>query len=385
MKILQITAFYPPSLGGIQLFVQSLSKSLVEIGHQVDVLTINTEYVVPEEITPHGIRIQRCKQDFNYHRGLFSLEFFFRMLASRAYDIFHIHVPFPYGLEVAVLSSKLSGIPIVATHHGQGLHGNIMYTAIAGSYSIFSRVISFRLLNTIVFLTRSYAQSIWLPNGLRQKIRIVPTGADLDTFLPARNGYQIRKKYAVPESSPLLIFVGHLGKTNRYKGIDILIKALNKVLKEVEDVKLLIIGGGDWLPELKSLSRKLNLEDAIIFAGPVENQFLPDYYAAADVFVLPSLRGPENSPVVLFEAMASGLPAIASDLPGVNEIVRQEETGVLVEPRNTLELSAAIVRVLLDTDFQSSAGKKARIFAERYSWDQCAQDMKILYRELING
>jgi glycosyltransferase involved in cell wall biosynthesis len=384
MKILQITGFYPPSLGGIQLFVQSLCKSLVEIGHHVDVLTINTENVVQDEITPQGIKILRCKLDFNYHRGLFSQEFFHRMLASKGHDIYHVHIPFPYGHEAAVLSSKLNNIPLVATHHGQSLHGNIIYTAIAGSYSIFSRAISFRFLDRIVFLTNSYAQSIWLPDGLHNKIRIVPTGADLDTFLPARNGYQIRQKFGIPNSSPLLIFVGHLGKTNRYKGIDYLIRAFKKVLKEVEEVKLLIIGGGDWLPELKSLSGKLELNNAIIFTGPIENHHLPDYYAAADAFVLPSIRGPENSPVVLFEAMASGLPVIATDLPGVNEIVRPEETGLLVEPRNIPELKTALVRVLSDPDFQSSAGKKARVLAESYSWHQCAHDMENIYGELLD-
>ena len=384
MKILNITGFYPPSLGGIQLFVQSLCKSLAEIGHHVDVLTINTENNAQNETTPQGIKILRCKLDFNYHRGLFSREFFYQMLNSKGYDIYHVHVPFPFGNEVAVLSSKLNNIPIVATHHGQSLHGNITYTAIAGSYSIFSRVISFQFLDSIIFLTRSYAQSIWLPNGLRNKIRIVPTGADLDTFLPARNVNLIRKKFGISENSSLLIFVGHLGKTNRYKGIDYLIRALKNVLNEVEFVKVLIIGGGDWLPELKSLSGKLKLNDAIIFTGPVENHYLPDYYSAADVFVLPSIRGPENSPVVLFEAMASGLPVIATDLPGVNEIVQHGETGLLVEPRNIPELSAALVRILSDSDFQSSTGKKARKLAESYSWHQCAHDMENIYGELLN-
>ena len=182
----------------------------------------------------------------------------------------------------------------------------------------------------------------------------------------------------------MLIFVGHLGKTNRYKGIDYLIRAFKKVLKEVEEVKLLIIGGGDWLPELKSLSGELELNNAIIFTGPIENHHLPQYYAAADAFVLPSIRGPENSPVVLFEAMASGLPVIATDLPGVNEIVRPEETGLLVEPRNIPELKTALVRVLSDPDFQSSAGKKARVLAESYSWHQCAHDMENIYGELLN-
>jgi glycosyltransferase involved in cell wall biosynthesis len=385
MRILQITPFYPPSLGGTQYFVQGLSRGLIRRGHEVDVLTINTETVEPLETDSEGINVRRCALNASYYRGLVSIEFALRLLKAEDFDLYHVHVPYALGLELATVASRRNRKPLVATHHGQGIRGDPLYTLIAGSYSLFSRAISLRGPHCIIFLTQSYADSLWLPRAVRRRVRIVRTGANISSFSPDHDGACVRRRHQIGEEVPLVLFVGSLRAGNQYKGVGHLIRALPEVKRRVKNVRLMIVGGGRLLPELKELASHLEITDAIVFTGSVKNDLLPRYYSAADTFVLPSIAGPENSPVVVFEAMASGKPVVASGLPGVCEIVQHEETGLLVPPRDINALAAALVRVLTDPDFRSSAGRKARARAKGHSWDHCAAQMETIYKELVHG
>lgn len=385
MRILQVTAFYPPSLGGVQFYVQRLSQSLVGRGHQVEVLTVNTESALSYERCPDGMTIRRCTLDASYRRGLVSIELYRRLMAAKSDDLYHVHVPFPLGVEMTVLASRWNSMPLVATHHGQGIQGDPLYSLTAGSYSVLSRAISFRGLDRLVFLTRSYADSLWLPRPVRQQIEIVPTGADISRFSPTQDGSEVREQYGLGPETPLVLFVGSLQVGNGYKGVDHLIQAVPTIRGLAPGARVMIVGGGGLLPQLKEQTRQMGLNGTVVFTGAIENARLPQYYAASNLFVLPSVPGgSENSPLVLFEAMASGKPAVASRLPGVCEIVQDGETGLLVPPAEPDELAAAVARLLNDDGFRSAAGLRARAAAERYSWDDCARRMEEIYRELID-
>ncbi len=383
MKILQITPYYPPSLGGIQFFVQSLSRHLECLGNDIDILTINTDQAEAVERTPEGVLIRRCKLDLSLYRALISGGFLQRLLTSDGYDIYHIHIPFHIGLEAAVIASKRNHIPLVATHHGQGLNGSPIYTILASSYCWMCQAFSLRGVDRLIFLTPSYAQSIWLPESVRQRTRIVQTGTEVNQFSPNHDGCQIRSRYGLDAHLPLILFIGYLGLSNRYKGVDYLIKSLVKVREEVSNVKLMIVGDGNWIPQLKSLTGTLYLENNVIFTGPIDNQHLPGYYAAADVFALPSISGPENSPVVVFEAMASAKPVVASNLPGVRDIVQDGKTGLLVPPKDSDQIAQALLKFISDREFARMAGRNARKQVESYSWHHCVQEMIAIYRELL--
>ena len=254
MKILQLTAYYPPSIGGIQYYVQSLSHYLSSKGHQVDILTINTEQSKALESTAEGVNVRRCKLDLSLYRALMSREFNQALMSATNYDAYHIHIPFHVGLEVAAAASKQNKIPLVATHHGQGLVGSPAYTLMAGSYSWLSRMLSLQGVDRTIFLTPSYAQSLWLPKPIRKRMRIVRTGADIERFSPHYEGKQIRQKYQIAQNAPLILFVGSLHKANRYKGVDYLLHAMRIVTEIIKDAKLMIVGGGELLAETASLN-----------------------------------------------------------------------------------------------------------------------------------
>ncbi|MBV7330766.1 glycosyltransferase family 4 protein [Chloroflexi bacterium TSY] len=351
MRILQITAYYPPDIGGIQYFVQNLSRALTQRGHDVDVLTVKTDSGPEVEKTDDGVFVRRCKLDLNLYRAVVSRKFIGRLMTSSGYDAYHIHIPFHLGLETAALAARRHKTSLVATHHGQGIDGSLLYRAIAQTYNLFCHSISLRTVDRTVFLTESYRCSFWLPQTVEKRVRIVRTGAEIQSFGAEADGGSIRQKYNIPQRVPLILWVGRLHRANRYKGVDYLLRAMQQVLAYMPEARLLVVGDGELLPELKNMASELTLDSAVIFAGAINNADLPAYYAASDLLTLPSISGPENAPVVVFEAMAAGKPVIASDIPGVCEIVEHQQSGLLVPPRDVDALSQGIVQVLQDRRF----------------------------------
>jgi glycosyltransferase involved in cell wall biosynthesis len=217
---------------------------------------------------------------------------------------------------------------------------------------------------------------------IRERVKIVKAGIDTQTFSPLNDGSTLRVKLGFDDSDIVLLFVGALGKYCRYKGVDYLIKAAHLARKRNSSVKLVVVGGGELVSELKQLAQELNLEEDIIFTGAVPNEQLPSYYAMCDIFVLPSISGPESFGIVVVEAMASGKPAIVSDLPGVRDVIKNEETGLKVPPKDTQALSQAILRLIEDDDLRSRMAQNARKEVESLSWQRCAREMDAIYKEL---
>jgi len=382
MKILQITPFFYPVVHGGVTYIVNLSRNLSQRGHQVDILTVNTENSLKEELIDGNIRIYRCPLNFRYNKGLISLDFARQLFQAKDYDIYHIHIPFALGLEVALAASKSNRIPLIATHHGDGTVTDALYSIIAKLYSRFSRSISFEYVDRLIFLTQSYSESLWLSPKARKKVEIVRPGVDINIFSPSNSDAGLRAKFGFSDEDKVLLFVGSLVKYNRYKGVDYLIKAMRQVCDVSNHAKLVIVGGGELVPELKNLTQELNLEQDVIFTGPVPHEQMPPYYAACDIFVLPSISGPESCGLVVLEAMASGKPAIVSDLPGVRDNIKEwRTTGIKVSPKNVDELAHAIQRLVEDDRIRNEMAHNARAEIENYSWQKCAAEMEAIYRQ----
>lgn len=360
--------------------MRNLSRTLTERGHTVDILTVNTESVEAQEARPEGT-VYRCGLDFSYHRGLISRELIAELFRRRSYDIIHVHIPFPLGLEIAALAARRNHIPLVVTHHGTGGKDDRLYTLIAGMYDRVYRRASLRLANRIVFLTESYRREVALAPKVRERTRIVRTGADTDAFSPAIDGAPVRSRYGFRHDDVVALWVGSLNEHNRYKGLNFLLDAI--AIDAETQLKLLIVGEGPLKDELCAQAVQLGIDERIRFAGAIDNSNLPGYYAAADLFTLPSVQGPENSPVVVFEAMASGKPVVASNIAGVCEIVEHECTGLLVAPRDTTTLAAALGRLVKECELREQLGHTARAKALEHSWRRAALQVEQIYDESI--
>lgn len=183
------------------------------------------------------------------------------------------------------------------------------------------------------------------------RVHVVPNGVDVRRYR-LRQQASARARLALGDG-PILLCVGRLV---REKGIHLAIEAL----VGIPESRLVIVGDGEEQSALEALASRLKIADRVVFAGSQPPETVATYMAAADVFLFPTERD-EAAPVVLPEAMASGLPVIASDMGGITEVIDHPgETGVLVPPGDVRALSAAATRLLKDSETRGRMGRAAR-------------------------
>jgi len=202
------------------------------------------------------------------------------------------------------------------------------------------------------------------------KISVIPLGVDTNLFRP--NEERTKEEFEV-------LFTGSLYPL---KGIEYLIKSMKHVICTQKRVKLRIVGEGPEKERLKSLAGKLGLKDKVIFEGFVPHDKIVKYYQNCDVFCFLTLGEPFG--IAILEAMACGKPVIASKIGGPAEIVKDAETGFLVNPRDTEAIAERIIRLIKDGKLRKKMGRKARkIVVEKYSLEKISEEYHKLYRSLI--
>ena len=185
----------------------------------------------------------------------------------------------------------------------------------------------------------------------------------------------------------VLLFVGRLVEK---KGVADLITAFS-ILPEVlrNKTELWIVGDGAERKTLKTLAHSLNLADKVIFYGRLPNQQLPDYYAAADLFIAPSVTDAsgdtEGQGVILLETMASGTAVISTKTGGIGEIVTHGKTGLLVAPEHAEELKSAIEHLLNDNALRKSLAEAGKNSAQAYDWKSVGIQFSALYNQHIKN
>ena len=371
MHILQVTPYFYPHFGGVESHVMGLSEGLINLGHDVEVVTSRYSRM-PETEKIKGIKVTRLPQWINLYNTpvVTAIQEFVRR--SHA-DVVHVHSPPPFTERFAAKGAKDSQKPLVVTHHCdlelKGFLGNMavnLYQSFLGKYPL-------RVADRVISTTNSYAttsRSLWDVD-----VDVVPNAVDIDRFNPQNKGNFIRDKF-VEEDEPLALFVGRLVP---HKGIGILIRAL----EYLQNGKLLIIGDGPYVNWVKQLTKKLNVEERVVFVGPISDYWLPAYYAATDVVVLPSTSRLEAFGIVGLEAMASGKPLVLSDIPGVRDVISSDE-GFIVEPLDPEAIAHALEKIWDYPENAKQMGLKGR---ERvvsiFSWKKVSKDVEKIFKEII--
>lgn len=205
-----------------------------------------------------------------------------------------------------------------------------------------------------------------------------PIGIDITKFSPDRIDIKIKEKYNI--KGKMLLFVGSLIER---KGIKYLISAMPFVLENFPETKLLIIGNGDLKESIVKITNNLKLSNHIIFTGNILNQDLPPYFAAADIFILPSLS--EGFPLVVMEALSSGTISIVSDLPVFKNLDVDKHFLLTVEKKNITKLAKAITQVLSLDEISLKYEKEARNYAvENFDLKKSAINYFSVYQSLLN-
>ena len=366
MKIAQVTPYFHPHIGGVESYVLALSKELMKKGHDVTVYTTlipNTK----ENENIEGVNVKRIKPLFTLLKTPVTPS-----IKISGYDIVHAHSPPPFHSYSAARFCKKNKTPFVLTYHCDPeiptfLGGLIswVYTKTFGSYTL-------KNADRIIVSTKTYAatsRAMW-----KHEPAVIPSAVDINEFNPEVDCRAVREKHNLEGN--VVLFVGRLVE---HKGLEYLIRSARSV-----DAKYLIVGEGELREKLGNLVKKLGVKDKIIFTGKVSNAELPKYYAASDVFVLPSVARLEAFGLVIAEAMSCSKPVIVSDIPGVREVITDNVEGVLVPPMDEKMLSEKINILLSNPEMRKSMGEKGRKkVEEKFSWDKVIGEIEKVYEEVV--
>lgn len=203
------------------------------------------------------------------------------------------------------------------------------------------------------------------------KLIHLPPGVDLTRFKPGQKSAQLQRQWELKDC-PVIVSIGRLVPR---KGSDQLIKALPEVLDKFPKTKLLLVGTGSYQKKLERLTRKLKVEQSVIFTGRIDHQLLPDYYRLGDIFAAPcrSRFGGlevEGLGIVYLEASACGIPVIAGKSGGAPDAILDGKTGLLVNGRDHHDVSAALITLLTDEKLSQQMGSDGRVWMEQlWSWE----------------
>jgi glycosyltransferase involved in cell wall biosynthesis len=378
LKILVLTDYFPPHVGGgVEKVVFEVSRRLVRMGVDVTVITLNTVTAKSFEIL-EGIKVYRCRPISLTETAGVQLTVspslplkIIEICKLEKPDIIHANNRFFFTTICGAMLKKIMDKPLVTTLHlGPVLLGRRLFDFIINAYEKTVSKLIIQNSDEIVAVSSAvmkHALSLGAPSS---KVKVIPNGVDLEEFKPRREFEKTEVKK--------IIFVGRLFPN---KGIQYLVKAAPIVLAKHPYVEFIIVGRGPMEAELRNMVKRLNIEHAFKFLGIVPS--VPEVMNQCDIFVRPSLT--EGMPLTILEAMACGLPVIASKIPGSSEVVKDGETGILVEVGNVEKLSNAIIRLLEDENYAEKIRTRAYEFVKKhYSWDRIAEEYLKTYSDVLN-
>ena len=279
-------------------------------------------------------------------------------------DLIDAHYFYPDGVASAMLAKKLK-IPLVITARGTDIN-------LIPKYAIPRKMILWAADQAAAVIGVSHAlKERMVELGVDEsKITVLRNGVDLDLFRPIDQN-TARQKVGLWQGRWILS-VGHLIER---KGHHLIIEALSLL----RDTNLAIIGDGPMRAELQAMAVRLGVEDRVHFLAAVEQIELPVYYSAADALVLASSR--EGMANVLLEAIACGLPVVATPIWGTPEVIASPDAGVLTQDRSTDGLVAGIKELFCDYPDR----RRTRKYAESFSWDNTTNGLIELFRSVLPG
>ncbi|AKJ39837.1 glycosyltransferase [Methanosarcina barkeri] len=297
-------------------------------------------------------------------------------------DLINSHWLFPQGL-VGAICKKVYKVPHIITMHSSEIT-LLKKVPFSGVFSEF-------ILNNsdfIVSVSRHRIEELLecvspsVKKKVSAKIKIFPMGVNLN-ICKYKNLDSLKERYGTKDKF-VVLFVGRLVEV---KGCEYLIQAFTNLSNKIPNIQLLIVGDGPLETSLKEMVKNLNLQDFIRFEGSVEHQIIVEYYSICDVIVVPSivdsLGFQEGLPVVLLEALTLGKPIISSRTKGVMEVIQENYNGILVDQKDSKQISSEILKLFENPRMIEKLSKNALESSKEYDWDIIASKYVKLIQEAI--
>ena len=400
IKILFLTSSYPRSEDDTaSVFLRYLAEHLADRGLDIHVLApanATRGTTVEGKVVVHRFQYFLYPfQDLAYGSGIIAnlqrsprlwmqVPFFvlamtyslLRLIRREQIDLVHAHWIVPQGV-VGLVARFVLRIPLMTTAHGADAF------ALRGTFSKFLK--RWVVARSDIWTTNTQATSAAIASPqLMPEPLVIPMGVDVDLFAGG-DPTSLRRKLA--EDEFLVLFVGRLVEK---KGCADLLRALS-LLDPLLRCKttLWIVGDGNERLTLEQNARQLGIEKKVRFWGTISNRCLPQFYAAADLFIAPSIEAAsgdtEGQGVVILEAFAGHACVLATRAGGIDSVVRDNVTGLLVAPDRPRDIALAIEKLLNDPELRARLVENAfKEVKERYDWKRIAAEFESLYRKLAD-
>jgi glycosyltransferase involved in cell wall biosynthesis len=348
MKILFVTPYYKPSIGGVQQYVESLVEAYKD-EHEVVVVTTALSSAQPAHEIVDGVSIYRLPVLFTlantpYHprwKTMFKV-----IYRTEQPDVINAHGPVPWFADIAERANKARH-PFVLTYHaGSMKKGSLAPDLLIGAYE---RHVLPKTLRSASRLVAVYPDFLRRILGNSRELKHITPGIDIERFKPE----QTVKQHD-------LLFVGRLEQSSAWKGVTVAIETIAELEHRGRPTTLAIAGDGDAKAEYIAYARKLGVERSVTFLGALNQDILRDTYFSSKLVILPSTTEAESFGMVVAEAGACGVPAIGSNIGGIPHVIDDGTSGLLAEPGNA-KAFADTAMLLLDNDrLRATYGAAAR-------------------------
>ncbi len=295
-------------------------------------------------------------------------------MAKERFDVIHVHWPFPHGL-FAVIPQRIFGAKIISTCHGAEL-------ALGRKKKWIRKTLGWLLRKSDLCSCNSSHTAAEIKAISGVDAVVIPYGPTIETIEKSDEPWAEMAKN--PGEPATILFSG---RAIQRKGVPYLLRALPLILKE-RVVRLVITGNGDRRAEWEALSRELGLEEYVEFLGFVSSERLSELYRTCDLYVHPAIfddKGDtEGLGVVLIEALSNARPVIASAVGGIVDVIKHEETGLLVPEKDPAAIAATVLRVLGDPALAQRLGQAGQEFVKwHFDWTRITDETEALYYRAV--
>ena len=389
MRIGLFTDTYPPYINGVSTSVCMLKHALEKKGHQVFVVTVNNDslkYKFEDDNTV--IRIPRIPVGIYDYRltGVYPLRAI-NIIRKWKLDIIHSHTEFGVGTFARIIAKQFN-IPLVHTYHT--MYEDYVHYITHGYFNKSSKkIVEYLTLfycdktaNELIVPTKKTYDLFKNKYEVNRNVYIVPTGIEIERFfkenVDKNKVTDLKKKLMLLKDDFTIVFVGRIAEE---KNIDFLIEAQKEIVKKYNNIKLIIIGDGPDSDNYKKLTKKLKIEDNVIFTGKVPWEEIPCYYQLADVFATASTT--ETQGLTVIEAMAGGVCPLCIDDESFRNVVVSDLNGEIF--KNKKEYIKIVLDLYNDEIKLQRLSKQARLNAERYSSKYYAEGVLDVYNHALGG
>lgn len=353
MKILMVLTYYRPHTSGLTIYAERLARSLVELGHEVTVLTSQFERTLAQEETCDGVRIIRAPVIFRVSKGVIMPTFgFLAWKLALSHEVIHLHLP-QFDAAGVALRGRVLRKPTVLTYHcdlelPEGIFNRFVNLTVQ-SMNNAAAVLAHR----IGAYTEDFAAHSPYLRRFSEKVEVIlppvelpePTPEEVQTF---------QKAHIPPDRGPV---IGMATRFASEKGVEILLQALDEVLDVFPEAMVLyagqyqkVMGEEEYYQRLKPTIDAYRESGHWKFLGVLSPEEMASFYRNLDVLVVPSLNSTETFGLVQIEAMMNGTPSIASNLPGVRQPPRMTGMGEVVPIGDPGALADALIKIFEQPD-----------------------------------